>query len=328
MHTSFARVLILSTIVIAILALVTAIIISSPRRADSANSMPLTGHAWSETTGWMSFSSGAADSVSMDTAGWITGFAWSENIGWVKFGSLASFPVGADTTAANARVVSGRLTGWARACAGTASGDCSSMVSRTDGWDGWISLSGTGYNVWHNSTTTGTFVGFAWGDTNVGAIDFSPVATAAQCSVSQGDNTCGANPNNLYWHDVQGNVCITACSPTYTCDGATLPAVCTPPPPAGGTFTALPAIVGQGKTVTVQWNMTSVKNNLVNACEVTGTNGDAWTSTADLSGNSTGSYVSSAINKQTTYTMTCMGANDVAIILNTTVNVIPKFREI
>ena len=106
----------------------------------------LVGWAWSSNIGWIKL-----DPIEINqTNGDLTGYAWSPNIGWVKFGGLAGFPGSGGN--ANIDPDTGEVTGWARACAGTVGGetdtygaDCRSMTSRTDGWDGWIELSGTNH---------------------------------------------------------------------------------------------------------------------------------------------------------------------------------------
>jgi hypothetical protein len=133
-------------------------------QADTATSK-LSGYAWSETIGWISFESSTGGDVSIDSVGNLNGYAWSDNIGWVKFGGLSSFPASGD----NAKLNGDNLTGWARACAGTVNGDCNS-ATRTDGWDGWISLSGQGYGVKLDRNSS-----YAWGSDVVGWIDFKEV---------------------------------------------------------------------------------------------------------------------------------------------------------
>jgi len=153
------------------------------------------GYAWSGNTGWIGFTSctnpdiestcGAYPyGVTYDPGtGVLSGFAWSENVGWIKFGGLSSWPTGHNTTAENAKLILtgdeatevGKITGWARACSGTVSGDCSSMTSRTDGWDGWISLDGTNYGVRFNRGGSPYTSSFAWGSDVVGWVDFSGV---------------------------------------------------------------------------------------------------------------------------------------------------------
>jgi hypothetical protein len=134
--------------------------------------MPLAGYAWSSTIGWISMScvnTGTCATsdyrVSILPDGSLDGYAWSSHIGWIKFGGLGSFPAGAGTTNANAAAVGTypdlNLVGWARACAGTDGGDCSSMATAPGGWDGWISLSGSGYGVSFDSS--GARDSYAWG---------------------------------------------------------------------------------------------------------------------------------------------------------------------
>ncbi|MEI6345983.1 MAG: hypothetical protein WCO79_02005 [bacterium] len=91
----------------------------------------LAGHAWSSNIGWVSFNGsndsggGSSHAVNRDAAGNLTGYAWSSNIGWIKFGGLdtATIPTvsaAPGTQQINAKVdtSTGRLIGWARACAG------------------------------------------------------------------------------------------------------------------------------------------------------------------------------------------------------------------
>ena len=219
---------------------------------------PLSGWAWSSNIGWISFNStnagagvGGTYGVNIDTSGNMTGYAWSSNIGWIKFGGLSGFPTGG-SQAGNAYVGNtysdrGKVTGWIRACAGTVNnapnqnlpGDCSSMKSRTDGWDGWIELSGTnhvspnssGYYDsvnWSQGTSTqgvtvdpvrGKFSGYAWGGDVVGWIDFNPRMTAGTPGTIPGVScpTC-------YGRTVlTGNCAITQTLPVKVGDTITLP---------------------------------------------------------------------------------------------------------
>lgn len=208
--------------------------------ADVGN---VTGYAWSDNIGWISFtclntstcaSNGGNDyGVTENPGGSLTGYAWSDNIGWVKFGGLASFPSGAGTVAQNAQLVGSNLVGWARACAGTAGGDCSSMTSRTDGWDGWISLGGTNYGV----TKVGQqFTDYAWGGDVVGWILFDIQnkfpAVCAGCGVIGGGGGSNADldvrSGGAGGPSIVGNGAVlygtiptfvwTIVSPTMTCD--------------------------------------------------------------------------------------------------------------
>ena len=165
-----------------------------------AGTSPLSGYAWSSNIGWISFNSGDGATVLLSTTtnptdpGTLVGYAWSSNIGWVKFGGLSGQTVGGLTTSdASIDLSTGIVTGWARACAGTLSGNCSSMTSRTDGWDGWIELSGVNHLSGSGgviiATSTGQFNGYAWGSDVVGWIDFTGVTATGLCPV-------GGCPNN------------------------------------------------------------------------------------------------------------------------------------
>jgi hypothetical protein len=163
----------------------------------------------------------------------ISGYAWSDNIGWIKFGGLSSFPTGSGTTPQNAQLeyldygagagagaTQANLVGWARACAGTANGDCSTMQPSADGWDGWISLNGSsldgksGYSVSLKGDGV-TLTGYAWGSDVVGWIDFDGVTlsaipvipvtinylNAASSSISTGNST------TISWSSTGADTC-------------------------------------------------------------------------------------------------------------------------
>jgi len=140
----------------------------------------LTGWAWSSNIGWVSFNcaniatancgapGGTPDfKVSMDALGNLSDYAWSNNIGWVQFDDPGPYPSSGPSH--SAKMEMGNLTGWARAISPR-------DLPGSDGWDGWISLSG--------KTTTGedygvklgpdgkSLDGFAWGSTVVGWLKF------------------------------------------------------------------------------------------------------------------------------------------------------------
>ncbi|MDD5720889.1 MAG: Ig-like domain-containing protein [Candidatus Pacebacteria bacterium] len=153
-----------------------------PFLASASTTDNISGYAWSSNIGWISFNctntgnncATSSYGVNKDASGYLTGYAWSPNIGWIKFGGLSGWPTGSGTTADNAKITGSNLTGWAKAVSG---GDGSS------GWDGWIALSGTGYGVTLDSTSStpsscpSTECG--WGSEVVGWIDFSGVAVSA-----------------------------------------------------------------------------------------------------------------------------------------------------
>lgn len=152
----------------------------------------ITGFAWSSNIGWISFSStdkasfpsysGPQYGVDASSTGYLTGYAWSDNVGWIQFGGLSGFPTnGVGTTEDNAKLDStNKLTGWVKV-----------LSAANNGWDGWISLSGSvnvnGSNYNYGPTydsTTGTFSGWAWGSDVVGWISFNNLTSGDSVTYS------------------------------------------------------------------------------------------------------------------------------------------------
>lgn len=138
-----------------------------------AASYDMSGNAWSSTIGWISVD-GAGYAVAIDSdTNLLSGYAWS-NLGWLKFGGLSGCP-GSGSCDARLNVSTNEIEGWARFCAGTEFGDCSTMTDHPDGWDGWVSFNcsntsscGTSDYGW---TLSGDILtGFAWGGDVVGWI--------------------------------------------------------------------------------------------------------------------------------------------------------------
>jgi len=130
----------------------------------------LSGWAWSENVGWISFNCLNQNScvkvnygVNLDPQTKVfSGYAWSENVGWITFNEseLSGCPqapcrawLGQDN----------KVYGWARALAGKS--------TQSGGWDGWIKLNGTNYGITFNPST-GEFEGWAagWDDTKEEAV--------------------------------------------------------------------------------------------------------------------------------------------------------------
>lgn len=102
----------------------------------------------------------------------IEGYAWSSNLGWIKFGGMSGTPTTGGNSRQQATVLgNGQVHGWARACAGTSSGTCSTMTARSDGWDGWVSLRGSNYGV-SFSPDRQKFSGYSWGGPVVGWLNW------------------------------------------------------------------------------------------------------------------------------------------------------------
>lgn len=125
-----------------------------------ASGNAITGYAWSDTVGWISFSGTAADSspygVTVGAGGALSGYAWSDNAGWISFN--------ANTCGAQATMAAGALSGFAQA-----------VGADNKGWDGCISLSGA--SPAYGPTLSGTtFTGYAWGSDVMGWLSFSGTA--------------------------------------------------------------------------------------------------------------------------------------------------------
>lgn len=162
----------------------------------AASSDNVSGWAWSENIGWISFNStnqggGANYGVTVASNGNMSGWAWSENIGWISFNENSGCP----TTPCSPKLDrnTGVISGWARACAGTVAGDCSG-ATRTDSWDGWIHLKGSNYGI----TVSGcSWDGYGWGSDVIGWIHFKGpnygvTGTGNACKVTQ----CQDNVDN------------------------------------------------------------------------------------------------------------------------------------
>ena len=159
--------------------------------ASSASTPDVLGYAWSDGAGWISMScqdGGPAASdicgavnygVQIDASGNMTGYGWSDNLGWIKFGGLSGFPAGG--LDAHYDSISGNISGFARFCSGMSGSSYFAInntctgASRTDGWDGWLSLSGKNPSYGVMIGGNGVFSGFAWGNEVVGWTDFSAV---------------------------------------------------------------------------------------------------------------------------------------------------------
>ncbi len=290
-----------------------------PQGTLSQSAQPMTGWLWTDTTGWVSLNCsdlgtcGAVSySVVIDNNNYLAGYGWSDNVGWIKFGGLSSFPSGSGTTAADARLVSNALSGWIRACAGTASGTCSSMTSRTDGWDGWVSLSGSTYQVTKgsgdtfNGCTTGDSC--AWGSEVNGWVDWS--YAEYQCTPQQ--SYCDADGVTLWVYDTTSCGFIEQTCAWQCPLGGT---ACISPVPSCE-ISANPPLVASGATTTITWSSSNA-----DSCAVSG-NGDNWSGLL-------GSEDSSPITGQTTYTQTCIGPDSVSTCNETTtINPSPQFQEI
>ena len=179
----------------------------------------VSGWAWSENIGWVSFNSTNCDSdengitdtgnypqcpdgaVSADYGvninpadGSFSGYAWSESIGWIDFAPDGPYPKPPNYSA---KVNDdGKVSGWARA------------LSYTGGWDGWIKLDGVSIDIVNRD-----FSGYAWGSDVIGwlsfagsnynvatTFDFNRAPSAEDLEANQGDY-CTPPPHlTLNWN--------------------------------------------------------------------------------------------------------------------------------
>lgn len=159
----------------------------------SSNSSPCQNHnvqgwAWSERTGWISFSCENCDSdlngqwdggecgtgesidygVDIDSdTGEMSGYAWSERAGWISFRSedLAGCP--SEPCEAKVDFATGGVSGWAKAV-------------NADGWSSWIRLRDSDYGV---EISGSEFKGWAWSDEAIGWVSFN-CSNTNWCSTS------------------------------------------------------------------------------------------------------------------------------------------------
>jgi len=293
-----------------------------PQAARAAGSTRVLGYMWSDNIGWIDMNCANSQGpmcnsfgVSIDeSSGQMSGLAWSDNIGWVKFNGLSDFPTGSNTVPMDARIVNNTFVrGWARACAGTATGNCSTMNSRPDGWDGWISLKGISRSGVNSAGGT-TFTGYGWGDAVVGWVSAALMYTGAPpCPTPPLSCTCGG---------VDGNTIIKKTTNPNSCNINTIQTSCTPSGKScvpGSCFcldapaavivplTVTPPIVGMNGTSVVSWNVANA------TCYVTGTNNDGTSDSTDANspgiwqstGEGLNSVVTSGIVARTGYTLTC-----------------------
>lgn len=135
------------------------------------------GWAWSDNIGWVCFGTSYCPSagVYFDENESLVGYGWSDTIGWIQFGNLETetMPAGAGTQKKNAQINGNNVQGWIKAIAATG-----------NGWDGWISLNGSGPSYGPTLTggqgVVGPLAGFAWGSNVVGWLDFALTSAVAQ----------------------------------------------------------------------------------------------------------------------------------------------------
>lgn len=140
------------------------------------------GHAWSENTGWISFS--CIDHLSCETSnygvyidkvtGEFSGYAWSENIGWISFNKDDD-----NCNFEGVRFTStpGEVTGFAKVLSYKFSGGCLKL-------NGIVQDTAEPYGV--SMDSHGKFHGWAWSEDVLGWVSFNCDNTgAANCEQSK-----------------------------------------------------------------------------------------------------------------------------------------------
>ena len=223
----------------------------------------LSGYAWSDNVGWISFDCSNTNScgsvnygVNVHLGGELSGYAWSDNMGWITFndGELNGCPAGE----CRARIEGGALKGWARALAGT---------DANDGWDGWISLSDhdtTAYDYGISLNADNTLGGFAWGSTVVGWMNFNTAYSEVRIETTDPTANIQVSPSTIEsgqrstinWSSQDADQCVGICSGDSNCSFST-----------GG------ATSGSTQTIELSSNTTysiSCSNGLGGVCERVG----------------------------------------------------------
>lgn len=197
MKKTIIKFLLISSVIIGLILVLNFLFynISSTNAGSSEN---VTGWAWSENIGWISFNSYNCDSdsnglsdgttgcpaagtpipnygVNLDLiSGKFSGYAWSENIGWISFNrNITNIPPSSDPCPDGSCIAkvtpSGQvgkgdvnIEGWARALVGCSAVPCTSS-GPSNGWDGWIKFDHTRSNEAYIDSNN-MFHNWAWGD--------------------------------------------------------------------------------------------------------------------------------------------------------------------
>lgn len=292
-----------------------------PSLASSSDN--LSGYAWSDNIGWISFnctndsSCGTSNyGVTVNgTSGDLSGYAWSDNVGWVSFNPSDVVGCPSSPCTPNISRVTGNASGWFRVLSGVGG----------SGWDGWVSLSGV--------TATGMVIsGYAWGSDVVGWVDMSAVVSSINLkNIPTG--TISASPTSvnggatslISWTATDASACTVistdpinndswtglsnigvSTTPLYAsgayqlvCDGSLVSSVAI-------TVTTIPELtasaiaVNENDTVTLTWNTHNGDESLCTW------NGNAISLNGDLNIGSTPVTVTA----KTTYTLSCPGGSD------------------
>jgi hypothetical protein len=145
----------------------------------------LSGWAWSDNLGWISFS-GSNYGVVVQADGTLAGYAWtnpqdeisgSNNIGWISFNAVDTASCGQVATLSGTSI-----TGWAKV-----------ISADSNGWNGCVSLNGTspsyGMSLPGGASVTGTAEGYLWSDDTIGGW----ISLNCDTGGPSGNNICGTS---------------------------------------------------------------------------------------------------------------------------------------
>jgi hypothetical protein len=191
----------------------------SPVKQAVADTTTINGDAvgwmWSSNVGWFKLDSNSSTPVTI-VDNKLSGYAWSSSVGWINFDPVTTagdtYP---GSPAHGVQIESdGALSGWARSCSVFASGCLGAFKgeSALGGWRGWIKMTNARYD-----STTHFFSGYAWGDLNIGWLQFVPDAD----SIPGGGGGC-----------IPGSVgCPPGCAGSGCGGGGSVTCVASPTPP-------------------------------------------------------------------------------------------------
>ncbi|MDD4737800.1 MAG: hypothetical protein PHF54_00895 [Candidatus Pacebacteria bacterium] len=114
----------------------------------------LTGYAWSDNVGWISFNYG----TDIDHNGYITGYAWSDSLGWISFNSVDLAGCPSAPCMARYNIDNMKIEGWAK------------QINTSNGWIQ-LSFEGEDYGLSYDYANK-DILGWSWSD-NVGWISFN-----------------------------------------------------------------------------------------------------------------------------------------------------------
>ncbi|MES3005950.1 MAG: hypothetical protein V4664_03320 [Patescibacteria group bacterium] len=277
-HTHVPKIFIGVTFLFAVLLFIGDRPVAFGQSGSGTSTKYLTGFAWSSNIGWISVR-GSNYSVQVSPTGALSGYSWSPNIGWVSFNpaDVSSCPSGNGPCSPNIDLLTGAITGWARACSGTQTGNCSG-AERTDGWAGWIHLSGSNHASPQTDgnggltyyPATSRLKGYAWGSDVVGWINFNGVTVIT-------NNDPIVDPEEYGPEDDSSSGL----------------------PPVISLFKMIPNTVQKDQSCTMNWEVVEAED-----CTISG---QGYTEAYDVS-LPTGSDLTAPITSAQSYTLTCSNA--------------------